>query len=819
MRCAALRAALCACAVSILAVSVPAVGVAEGPLAPASRPGKRSLLIAQAGDGTDAPPADNSSAPSGSDDPPASEAPKEPATETQLPEIAVEQPAEAPPAPSKPTAPKPRPVQAEARPRPAPVVAAAPSVEVPTVASDDRAEGDTESTAPPATGTIGAPPPAFAGGQVATGGQVGLLGNRNIFDTPYSMTSYTAEAIQNQQATTIGAVLENNPSVRSKTWGGAWDSFWIRGFEVMTWAYSLNGLSGIAPAMVAPEMVERVELFLGPSGMLGNMPLFGATGGHVNLVTKKAYDAPLTELTTGYLSDGQVETHLDVGRRYGLNKEWGIRFNGVYREGYTAIDQQEEMLGLATVALDYHGKRVRTSLDIGYQAQDWNVPPMFLVYNGPAGRIPKAPKSGSNPLQPWSFSDMDDFFVAWQGEVDVAPNVTLFAAAGYLDNFNLLLAPYQEIEDRAGNTTVYPYYLPQTYENFTANAGLRTNFATGPLKHALRLGAQTQLSETGWYDTFYDPFASNIYDPVTGPRPFTAGLDKRPPRTGKFDISSLAVADTLSVLEEAIQVTLGVRRQNIKSDSYDAFTGEHTGSYDESAYTPTYGIVVKPWKKLSLYANYIEGLTEGDTAPEGTLNAGEVFPPFVSVQYEAGAKLDLGRLGLTAAAFEITEPSGFVDVATQLFVVEGDQRNRGLEFNAFGELTDTVRILGGVTLLEALLLRTGTGNDGNFAPGSPEVTVSLGSEVDIRAVPGLTLVGRVLYSSGQFYDPENTITLPDWTRVDLGARYETVMFGRDMVWRANVENVADSSYWASAAMSTLSLNAPRRFLLSATTRF
>ena len=41
----------------------------------------------------------------------------------------------------------------------------------------------------------------------------------------------------------------------------------------------------------------------------------------------------------------------------------------------------------------------------------------------------------------------------------------------------------------------------------------------------------------------------------------------------------------------------------------------------------------------------------------------------------------------------------------------------------------------------------------------------------------------------------NTITLPDWTRVDLGLRYATIVFGRDTIFRATVENVADNSYW------------------------
>ena len=54
-------------------------------------------------------------------------------------------------------------------------------------------------------------------------------------------SSYTAEAIENQQATTMGAVLENNPSVRSISAGAMWDTFMIRGFQVSSSGYSLNG--------------------------------------------------------------------------------------------------------------------------------------------------------------------------------------------------------------------------------------------------------------------------------------------------------------------------------------------------------------------------------------------------------------------------------------------------------------------------------------------------------------------------------------------------------------------------------------------------
>jgi iron complex outermembrane receptor protein len=65
----------------------------------------------------------------------------------------------------------------------------------------------------PAQAMIDNLPPPYAGGQVATGGQLGLLGNRGVMDTPFNQTSYTAELIANQQARTIRDVLANDPSV------------------------------------------------------------------------------------------------------------------------------------------------------------------------------------------------------------------------------------------------------------------------------------------------------------------------------------------------------------------------------------------------------------------------------------------------------------------------------------------------------------------------------------------------------------------------------------------------------------------------------
>ena len=83
----------------------------------------------------------------------------------------------------------------------------------------------------PSTGILGTTPDVHAGGQVARGARLGILGNRDIMDTPFSSTAYTAELVENQQARNIIDVLANDPSAQG---GGPWhfDNFYIRGFAI-----------------------------------------------------------------------------------------------------------------------------------------------------------------------------------------------------------------------------------------------------------------------------------------------------------------------------------------------------------------------------------------------------------------------------------------------------------------------------------------------------------------------------------------------------------------------------------------------------------
>ena len=43
--------------------------------------------------------------------------------------------------------------------------------------------------------------------------------------------------------------------------------------------------------------------------------------------------------------------------------------------------------------------------------------------------------------------------------------------------------------------------------------------------------------------------------------------------------------------------------------------------------------------------------------------------------------------------------------------------------------------------------------------------------------------------------PDNSVALPAWARIDLGARFATTLDGRTLLWRAGLDNAANTRAW------------------------
>ncbi|SEG80932.1 TonB-dependent receptor [Bosea lathyri] len=661
-------------------------------------------------------------------------------------------------------------------------------------------------------------PPAFAGGQVATGARLGLLGNADTLKSPFNVTSYTDEFIRNQQAPTLSDALILDPSVRSShPSGGIVESFNIRGFPVgegNSGEIAFDGVFGVAPNYkVFTDYAERIEVLKGPSAALTGIAPNGGIGGVINIVPKRA-EADLTRVGTEFASKAYGGATFDVARRYGAGREFGARVNGSLRGGDTAIDGQHNVTGIGSLALDYQGERFRSWVYALTQRDSWDAP--SRPYRMSAGiPVPKAPNGARNMIQPWETSQVDDTSALIKNEYDLTDNVTLFAnAGGSRSRVNRFFAnsPLPTILNLRGDTTQAPQYFDLTIDRRTYDAGFRARFDTGFIKHALTFQTSYYHEDTDRALTVGRAFASNIYAPaVTAPQFAT-----RAPRIrlSDSDLTSIALADTLSVLDERVALTLGLRRQSVESTNYSTINGAVTSSYDESATTPLVGLVLRPHENVSLYANYVEGLSRGDIAPNTASNAGETFAPYRTKQYEAGVKVQYGSFGATLAGFQITKPSG--ELNGNLFVIGGEQRVRGLEFNVYGEVASGLRLLGGLALLDGTLTKTAVAlNRGNDPIGVPSTQFNLGAEWDVPWLKGLTLTGALIYTGKQYIDAANTQSLPDWARVDVGARYATEIAGRKTTFRASVQNVTAEKYWSSvASFGTFYLGAPRTYRLS-----
>ncbi|RWH94060.1 MAG: TonB-dependent siderophore receptor [Mesorhizobium sp.] len=678
----------------------------------------------------------------------------------------------------------------------------------------------------PLTATIGTLPEAYPGGQVARGGRLGLLGNRDIMDTPFNIGSYTAQTIENQGARTVADVMINDPSVRSThSTGGIVDSFYIRGFPINEGNFgevAFDGVFGVAPTYrLFTDYAERIEVLKGPAALLYGIAPNSSVGGTINIVPKRAAEVDLTRFTADYASSLQGGGHVDVSRRFGTERQFGVRFNGSYHGGDTPIDDQTRDVPVGALAFDYQGERLRATLDVIGQREDFQAPQRpFFPLSGFA--IPQAPDGRLNVQQPWEWSKSEDLSVLGRVEYDLTDQVTVFAAAGGGNSRIERLFGTPVILNSAGDVSITPQNYVFDIDRTTAETGLRASFDTAEIAHSVTLQASHFNQSLGRGFNSGTAQFTNIYDPVARPWqdiPAPASV----PKVSESELYGFALADTLSIFDERVQLTVGARWQHIASENFNSTTGAVTSSSDEGALTPLVGLVVKPWENVSLYANYVEGLSIGDTAPTTAVNAGETLAPYRSRQIEIGTKIDLGRLAVTVSAFQIEKPFGQLETrgSDLVFVEGGEQRNRGLEFNVFGEVTPGVRLLGGVTLLEGELTKTNSAaTRGNTPIGVPSVQFNLGAEWDTPFLQGLTLAANVIHTGSQYVDTANTQEIPSWTRLDLGARYHTEIQDRPVTFRAAVENVFDDDYWAGvASYGTLAQGAPLTVKLSMTTDF
>lgn len=660
----------------------------------------------------------------------------------------------------------------------------------------------------------------FTGGHVAKGARLGALGNTELLDAPFAISAYTEEAVRDVQARRLIDVLAVDPAVRStNSESNAVDVFFLRGLFLLSQDISFNETFAVVDTRrIAVEQFERIEVLKGPSALLNGIgPNSTTNGGTINLVPKRGTDVPLTRFTLSGSSHGQLGGHLDVGRRFGDDKQWGLRVNSAKRGGSTGVTAEKVATEHTSFALDYAGEKLRASLDVARNNRQFDGFPQFHRFD--AGfQIPAAPPTQQAISQAWDSSDTESTSVVTRVEYDLTPDSTVFGVLGGVDyKESNLNAGNTRLVSASGNFTAQPSVFATGSSLRSGELGWRMRFDTGAVKHRVVVGYSRFTGEgESLTRTIGGPFTSNLYRPV-----FVA---RRTPPTGlpflryqDTTSDSVSVVDSMHLLDDRLHLIAGLRYQKLDIGEYAA--GVETRRFEQTATAPSVGISYKLTPAFSVYGNYAEGLSQGPVAGGSTANAGQVFPPFKGKQYEAGMKYDTGPFGASAALFQIMQPVSFVN-STNFLVVDGEQHNRGLELSVYGEVVKGVRLNAGLALFDAVQTTTQNGtNDGKKAIGIPSYNWVLNGEWDIPALPGLTLTGRYTKVAKQYASADNLQTIPGFDSYDLGLRYATRVGGKPTVFRLTVENVADSSHWLAVRTGFLTRSTPRTALFSVSTDF
>lgn len=641
---------------------------------------------------------------------------------------------------------------------------------------------------------------------------LGPLGATKLQDTPFSVSVVPRELIQNIQAQSPDDVFKVNPYTRSQTpqvsgWAPVVS---MRGFT--TYDTAEDGLRRSYSHATSLEDKERIEILTGLSGFLYGA---AAPAGMINYVYKRPTVERLNSVTLGTYGAGQAYVHGDFGGRIDGAGTMGYRLNVVKQAGPTAIDDQKIDRLLVSGAFDWQvTDRLKLELNAAHSQYNTDVPNSYWFFNEgvPRGRAPDASKNWS---QPWIRDEIEKTRLAARLTYELTDSVTLRAAYAHEwlnrpvqdHTMNSVSVPgeYDQIAIRSGRTK---------NEFDAAQAFADVKFDTFSISHKLTIGYH-MYSDRGW-GTPYNPNTGWIGPypmarPLHVPEPVFPLNTSSPYKSGYVRNHNFVIGDQIEFNDQWAAI-LGATYSRINTRSLGQDGLRQQPDYNQGRWSPSASLLFKPMPWLTLYGSYIEGLEQGGTAPETSVNYGTMMAPMVSRQYEVGAKAQLGGVLLTTALFDIEKAYEFED-ANLVYRQDGRQRHRGVEFTATGKVTEDLTVIGGLTLLDAEV-KGGT-NDGKVPMNVARVLAKLYAEYELPWMRGLFLTGGVYHTGRQWANDANTDRLKSFTTLDLGARYNTKVFGNPLTLRVNVSNVTDKNYWQNSYY----LGPPRTVAVSAQMTF
>ena len=591
------------------------------------------------------------------------------------------------------------------------------------------------------------------------------------------------------------------------------DSVYIRGIKLNLFSnYRLNGGLPTAGVITTPtENKERIETLKGANALMFGV---ASPAGIINLVTKRAGNVDVTSVSLAGNSFGQIGGSLDLGRRYGEERQLGIRLNGsaVYlNNGVRNLYGDGEF---ASIGLDYKvSQRVTLQGDFEYYRK--HVPEQAGINLLPAvnGVVPITPVPDPRNLLSgrWALYTPSTKNSQVRADFLLTNNLKLVTEGGgsWADRsrYSVRIGKYDPATGANGTVTVNS--VTQRYQNLFGRIELLGRAATFFLQHELTFGVAItdRESATPSQNMVVLPQMQNIYNPIALDPPVFPHDPTSLPLQTSTDLG-VYLYDIITVVP-SLKLLGGLRFTTDKENN-----GQKRST--TSVWTPAFGALFDVAPSLTLFASYMQGLEVGATAPVNSANPYTILGPAVSTQYEVGIRdSHIKGISLSVSYFDITRANAVVNPDTNVFEPSGDIHYYGMEGTLGIEILRRLKIDGAVQWMRSVQRDPGHPTIDGLAPeNTPRALGNLRLSYRLPWVPGLTLSAGFSAITKRYVNPQDQGAIPGYTLFTAGIGYAARVLDRRLLFQLYADNLANTRYWNSVQTGTYGTGMARSIKMS-----
>ncbi|SDM70152.1 iron complex outermembrane recepter protein [Catalinimonas alkaloidigena] len=682
---------------------------------------------------------------------------------------------------------------------------------------------------------------------------------------PQSVGTVTKELMADRQTFQLADAVK---LVSGVTPSSFYNQYAIRGISQNEEGQLINGMRTRQYYFLQPltANIERVEVIKGPASAT-----FSSVdpGGSINLVTKKPLAVQRREVNVSVGSFSTLRGTLDFTGPLNEQKTLLYRLIGAYQEARSYRDLVQNDALLLSPSFSYvPNDRTALHAELILSDQRGNLDRGQPIFGAEAGRT----DLNSTPIR-LNLGSPSDYFRSKQllltGSFTHQFSEHIRVNATYMkQTWTEDLEEHRTTNAFAVDTANQPvrslaamqFVQRRQFWNIdNLNGYVTATAVTGAATHHLLVGydlhrwqklkgggqnaARGYLLTDGTVAATFDPTRVDAYqlvtrNGVTTPRPNVEYFNLTQPsyplrRPEEYTFNVVTALPPALTTTQAVYVQEQLDWQHftlllsLRHEWFEDITNYQTAQplvVRQRAWLPRVGLTYEVSSHLHAYATYLQGYqpqANTVTLLPVAAPAGSAFAPLESDLKEVGVKVDIGRIRLTSALYEINQRNLLMNAndpdQPDLLVTRGAERSRGFEVDATGYLRPRWQLMSSYSYIDARIRQdSDPALIGARKQNTPVHSGNLWTRYDLPAMAELGELGfglGVQYSGSKVPWFTRDFVVPAYTLLDAALYYRPVRSQVQLALLAN--NLTNQTYWIGAQnYLRLFPGAPRSLLLS-----